>query len=155
MLSRCAGLAPAPSAPLEVLYVHLPGGDDLVRLADRTGGRLGPAGCVPDARLHGDGAPVANHPADLGVVTLGARLTASEARAAARLAREIGCRRVLFVLPAGRRAESASRVLADACRTLVPQSRVDMGFFGPWSRQPDFVSVSFDCPPERAQALAA
>ncbi|MCA1585681.1 MAG: hypothetical protein LC791_13245 [Acidobacteria bacterium] len=155
VLSLCAGLTRLPATPLDVLYVHLPGGDDLFRLASRAGGRLGPTGCVPGARVQTDGAQSPVDFADLGVVTLGSRVSAAEARAAARLVRELACRYVLLVVPVGQHAEGSARALAEACRTLLPSAHVDLGSFGPWSRQPDFVSVSFEAPPECALELAA
>lgn len=155
LLSACAGLAPDAGEPLDVLYVHLPGGDDLFRLASRTGGRLGPAGCVPGVRMRARGAAGPVDFADLGVVAMGPRLTAPEARTAARMARELACRRVLFVLPAGRHAGASATALASACRRIVPDAIVETGSFTPWGRQPDYVVVNFDAPPEDSRRLAA
>ncbi|MGE3276419.1 MAG: hypothetical protein AB7O67_15000 [Vicinamibacterales bacterium] len=152
LLGACAGLS--ASAALDVVYVHLPGGDDLFRLATRTGGRLGPTGCTPGVRMRAHGTPADENPAaDLGVVTVGAELSAAEAKAAARLAGDLDCRRVMFVLPASSKAGNAAKAIAEACKTQMPLAIVEPGTFGPWSRQPDFLTVVFDAPPEYALSM--
>lgn len=154
VLGACAGLASPEGGALDVVYVHLPGGDDLFRLASRTGGRLGPTGCVPGMRVRAQGGQTdGDRFADLGVVTVSAELTAAEAKAAARLAHQLACRRVLFVLPATTKAGDAARVLAEACKTQMPLASVAPGTFGPWSRQPDYLAVVFDAPPEYAMSM--
>lgn len=154
MLGACAGFSREESGPLDVIYVNLPGGDDLFRLASRTGGRLGPTGCVPGVRVRAHaGGTVQDGFADLGVVTVAAVLSQSEAKAAARLASELGCRRVMFVLPAATRASDGAKALADACKSVMPLAHTEPGTFGPWSRQPDYLTVVFDAPPEYALSM--
>ncbi|MEW6321003.1 MAG: hypothetical protein AB1635_07930 [Acidobacteriota bacterium] len=155
VLGACAGLA-GEDAPLDVVYVQLPGGDDLFRLASRTGARLGPTGAVEGVRVREHGAsPQEPQFADLGVVSVGAHVSPSEARAAARLACELACRRVLFVLPASSASAEAARAISDACRAQAPFAGVESGRFTAFGRQPDFVSVAFDEPtPEFAAAVA-
>lgn len=153
VLGACAGLAGEPS--IDVVYVTLPGGDDLFRLASRTGARLGPAACVDALRVRSATTASPEDAADLGVVSLGAGLRPAELRAAVRLAHQLACRRVLFVLPAGRASADTARALGEVSRVLSPFARVDSGTFGPWSRQPDFVALQFDPSPEDGVAMAA
>lgn len=151
VLGACAGLTGAPS--LDVVHVTLPGGDDLVRLASRTGARLGPVASGAPA-LRGAATGSADL-ADLGIVCVGAAMTASEVRAAVRLAQQLACRRVLFVLPAARASADTAKALSQTSRLLAPFVDVDTGSFGPWSRQPDFVTLNFEASPEDGVAMAA
>jgi len=156
VLGAFAGFGSDESGPLDVIYVHLPGGDDLFRLASRTGGRLGPTGCVPGIRVRSySGGTALDGFADLGVVTVAAELSPAEAKAAARLASELGCRRVMFVLPAARKATDGAKALNEACRSVMPLAHTETGTFGPWSRQPDYLTVVFDTPPEYALSMSA
>lgn len=151
VLGDCAGLTGAPS--LDVVHVTLPGGDDLVRLASRTGARLGPVAL--GGRAVRGGATDPDGLADLGIVCVGAAMTASEVRAAVRLAQQLACRRVLFVLPAARASADTAKALSQTSRLLAPFAGVDSGSFGPWSRQPDFVTLNFEASPEDGVAMAA